>query len=271
MWAALPLGAITLVGMAMTFPLLLSQYPTTFSLESFEATLAVGLFIGALALFIAIACGAALILALRPDALAVLRNANRRPFGVDALFAAALAAVLVTALGRLRWLAIDRFHAQALLSADARTAFATISPAVSGIASACQEALFWLALLALVAYVIRYLERWPGAAVLAGLAAAAGLVPGTAHTAGEFLLYHAIQLIYLAAAVLFVKYIARRNYLAYLLAAWTLSLLDKGADLLSQPAAPLRLQGGVLIGVLAATLIWAAPATAFRLAGRPKL
>jgi membrane protease YdiL (CAAX protease family) len=256
LWAALPLGVITLVGMAMTFPLLFSQYPTTFSLGSFEATLGVGLFIGALALFIAIACGIAIILALQPDALAVLRAANRRLLGVDALFAAGLAVVLVAALGRLHWVAIDHFHAQALLSADARTAFATISPAVSGIASACQEALFWLALLAVIAYAVRYLRRWPGAAVLVGFVAAAGLVPGTVHTAGEFLLYYAIRLMYLAAAVLFAKYVARGNYLAYLLSAWTLALLDKGVDLLSQPAAGLRLQGGILIIVLLATLAW---------------
>jgi len=257
LWTALPLGAITLCGMAMTFPLLLSQYPTTFPLESFEATLGVGLFIGALALFIAITCGIALILALAPDALAAFRAVNRKLPGIDAVFAAALAAVLVTALGRLRWLLIDRFHPQALLSADVRTALATISPAASGIAGACRETLFWLALLAIIVYVVRYLERWPGAAVLAGLAAAAGLVPGTVHTAGEFLLYYAIQLIYLVAAVLFVKYLVRRNYLAYLLIGWTLALLERGADLLSQPAAPLRFQGGILIALLAATLIWA--------------
>ena len=268
LWAALPLGAITLAGMAMTFPLLFGQYPTTFSLESFEATLGVGLFIGALVLFIAIACGVALILALAPDALAVFRRANRKVSGVDAVFAAGLAAVLAIALGRLRWLAIDRFHPQALLSADARTVFATISPAASGIASACQEALFWLALLAVVAYLVRYLERWPGAAALAGLAAVAGLVPATVHTGGEFLLYYAIRLIYLAAAVLVVKYMVRRNYLAYLLIAWTLALLDKGGDLLAQPAAPLRLQGGVLIALLAATLAWAL-APVFRGDSRP--
>jgi hypothetical protein len=258
LWTALPLGAVTVAGMALTFPLLFSQYPTTFPLESFEATLGVGLFIGALALFIAIACGVAAILAVEPDALAALRMVNRKLLGMDALFAACAAAVLVAALGRVRWLLIDRFHPQALLSADARTAFATLSPAASGIASACQETLFWLALMAVVAYLVRYLRRWPGAAVLAGLAAAAGLVPGTVHTAGEFFLYYAIRLIYFAAAVLFVKYIARRNYLAYLAIAWTLSLLDKGADLLSQPAAALRVQGGILIAVLAATLIWMA-------------
>jgi hypothetical protein len=82
------------------------------------------------------------------------------------------------------------------------------------------------------------------------------LVPGTVHTAGEFLLYYAIRLMYIAAAVVFVKYVARRNYLAYLLSAWTLALLDKGVDLLSQPAAGLRLQGGILIIVLLATLAW---------------
>jgi hypothetical protein len=265
LWGALPLGAITLAGMAMTFPLLFSQYPTTFSLESFEATLGVGLFIGAIALFIALACGVALLLAVHPDALTVFRTANRKLCGMDAVFAAGLAAVLAIALGRLRWLLIGRCHPQALLSADARTAFATISPAASGIASACQETLFCLVLLAVVAHLVRYLRRWPGAAIVAGLAAAAGLVPGTVHTAGEFLLYYAIRLIYLAAIVLFVKYMVRQNYLAYLLIAWTLALLDKGADLLSQPDAALRLQGGILMVLLAATLIWAAPVTSLRM------
>jgi hypothetical protein len=66
---------------------------------------------------------------------------------------------------------------------------------------------------------------------------------------------------YLAFAVMFVKYVARRNYLAYLLSAWTLALLDKGVDLFSQPAADLRLQGGILIALLLATVAWAvAPA-----------
>jgi len=268
LWAALPLGAITLAGMALTFPLLFSQYPTTFSLEAFEATLGVGLFIGALALFIAIACGLALILALYPDALAVFRATNRRVLGIDAIFGAGLAAVLVTALGRLRWLAIDRFHPQALLSADARTAFATISPAASGIAAACQETLFGLALLTVVAHLVRYLQRWPGAAVLAGLVAAAGLVPGTIHTGGEFFLYYAVRLIYLGTAVAFVKYLVRGNYLAYLLIAWTLALLDKGADLLAQPAAPLRLQGCIPIALLLATLAWAL-APLMRVRSRP--
>jgi hypothetical protein len=54
----------------------------------------------------------------------------------------------------------------------------------------------------------------------------------------------------------FVKYFARGNYLAYLLIAWTLALLDKGADLFSQPAAGLRFQGGILIALLLGTLAW---------------
>jgi hypothetical protein len=74
-------------------------------------------------------------------------------------------------------------------------------------------------------------------------------------------------LIYFAAAVLLVKYIARRNYLAYLAIAWTLSLLDKGGDLLAQPSgfAP---AGRHPDRVLAATLAWAL-APVFRGDGRP--
>jgi hypothetical protein len=45
-------------------------------------------------------------------------------------------------------------------------------------------------------------------------------------------------------------------------------LLDKGGDLLAQPAAPLRLQGGILMALLVATLAWAL-APVFRAARRP--
>jgi hypothetical protein len=254
---ALPVGVITLVGMALHFPLLLAQYPTAYPLPTFTVMMSVELLIRALATFIALLCGAALIVALRPDAVLVLRPAARRLFANDALFATGLAIVLTIALNRLQWVLIDRFHAEALLTASARTAFATLSPALSGIASACQETLFCLALLVLITYVVQWLERWRGSAILAGLAAAAAVVPGTVHTAGEFFAYYAIRLLYLAAAVLFVKYVVRGNYLAYLLIAWTLSLVGKGADLLSQGALPLLLQGGILIALLLATLVWA--------------
>jgi len=261
LWMALPLGLITLAGMAMTFPLVFSQYPTAFPLESFEATMGVGLFIGALALFIALACGVAVILALHPDAPAVLHATDRRLAGLDALYAAGLAAVLVAALDRLRWVLIDRFHAQALLTADTQPMFAMLSPVASGLVSGCQGALFWLTLLVVVMYIVERLHRWPGAAILAGLVACAGLVPGTIHTPGEFFLYYIIRLMYLAAAVLFIKYLVRENYLAYLLTAWTLALLDKSADLLAQPASSLRFQGAILIALLLLTLGWAiAPA-----------
>jgi len=257
LWIAAPLGVITLAGMAMGFPLLFSQYPTTFSVESFEATLVVGVCIGALALSMALACGAALILALQPDALSVFRSAGRKLFGIDAILAAAVGAAMLAVLGRVSWLLIDRFHPAGLLSATNPTFFATLSPAVSSIASGCQQTIFWLALLALVAFLVRYLDRWPGAAVLAGVIAVAGLLPGSVHTAGELVLYYGIRLMYLAAAVIFVRFIARNNYLAYLLTAWALALLGSSIDLVSQPGAGLRLQGGILIAVLAATAIWA--------------
>jgi len=257
LWVAVPLAAATVAGMVMNFPLLFTQYPTTFPIESFEITLAVGMLIAALGLFLALACGAALILSLDPDALAVLRASDRKMRALDAVFCAALAAVLVLALARLHWLLIDRFHPDALLSTGARTLFATLSPAVSAIASACQQLLFSLALLALLVFIVQYLRRWPGAAILAGLLAAAAFVPGATHSEGEFFLYYGIQLLDLAAAVLFVKYIARENHLAYLLVAWTLPLLTAIADLLSQPNSALHVEAGVLIGVLLATLVWA--------------
>jgi len=261
LWIALPLAAIALAGMAVQFPLLFSQYDTAMPLQSFEVMTITGLAISALALFVALACGAALILSLRPDALAVFQRATRKLLGLDALYAAGLAAVLAAALGRIRWILIDRFHPQALLSAGPRTVFGTAAPAASGIAGACQETLFWLALLVLLAYAAQLLARRPWAAALAVLAGAAAFVPSPVHTAGEFFLYYAIMLAYAAAAVAFARYFARGNALAYVLTVWTLSLAGRAADLLGQPDGALRFQGGVLAALLLATLVWAvAPA-----------
>src|SRR5581483_3276569 len=107
----------------------------------------------------------------------------------------------------------------------------------------------------------RFLNRWPGAAIAAVFVAAAGFVPTPAHTPGEFALYFSAMLITLAAGFAFIRYFARANTLAYLMAAWTLALAERATDLLSQPAAALRFQGGVLIALWAISLVWAvAPA-----------
>jgi hypothetical protein len=135
----------------------------------------------------------------------------------------------------------------------------------SSFAAASQEMLFWIALLVLAVHAVRSLQRWPGAAILAGLVAAAALVPSSAHTAGEFFLYYFVGLVYLAAGVLFVACFARDNYLAYLLTAWTLAVGSKAAALAGQPEFALRLQGIALAVLTLAALFWAAaPALARR-------
>jgi membrane protease YdiL (CAAX protease family) len=258
---ALPLAVLAAAASGLLFPLLFSNYDTAFPLQSFKVVLLTGLSIAALGLFVALACGAALILVLRPDALAVFHRAERRRLGLDAVFAAALAAVSIAALDRLQWLLIDRYHPQALLSVNAQMSYGTAAAALPNLAGACQSALFWLALVALIAHAVRSLQRWRGAVILAALAAAAAFVPSGVHNGSELSLYYISMLGWLAAAALFVKYFARGNYLAYLLTAWTLALLEKAADLLAQPADALRLQGALLIALLLATLLWAvAPA-----------
>ena len=122
--------------------------------------------------------------------MAVFRAANRRVARLDAAPRHLRGRRAGRGAGPLRWLLIDRFHPQALLSADAPTAFATLSPAASGIASACQETLFWLALLVLIAYWCGASNAGPAQPILAGIVAVAGLVPGAIHTGGEFLLYY---------------------------------------------------------------------------------
>ncbi|MFN7992500.1 MAG: type II CAAX endopeptidase family protein [Bryobacteraceae bacterium] len=261
MLITLPLGTLTAAAMAMQFPILFSAYDTAIPLETFQIVMITGLVIAALGMLIALAFGAALILALRPDAMAVFSRTGRRSMGVDALYATGLAAVLAAVVDRLHWMMTDRFHANALLSTGARTVFASASPAASGVAAAAQECLFWLAILVLIPPAMRFLNRWPGASMAAAFVVAAGFVPTGAHTPGEFALYFGAMLITLAAGFIFIRYFARDNSLAYLMAAWTLALAERATDLLSQPAAALRFQGGVLMALLAISLVWAvAPA-----------
>ena len=56
--------------------------------------------------------------------------------------------------------------------------------------------------------------------------------------------------------MLFIRYFARANYLAYVLIAWSLALLEAGVSLLAQPATPLELQGAVLMVLLLISLAW---------------
>jgi membrane protease YdiL (CAAX protease family) len=256
--ASAAIAALSAAGSICSYPLLFRRYPTDWALPVFRATMVVTVLIGIAEVFIVAAFGVALLVALRPDIPLTMHAPNRRGLGRDALFAVVVALAAAGFAAHFRALLTDRFHAQALVSISAPTVFATLAPALAAISSAATHLLLWLAIVALAVHIpSQYLKRgW--LAGVAALLAVTVAVPGDVHTAGEFLLQYAIVLVEagLVAAVCF--WFARRNYLAYALAVWSLLLGRSAYEFLSQPSPSLRTQGWIVAAVLAVTLAWAA-------------
>jgi hypothetical protein len=248
-----PVAGLGVAGSLAALPLAMRAYDTAIPLETFRAVMVTGLVIAGLGLFLAMACAAGVLRALYPGGPGVLRSANRRAASLDALLAAVAAVGLALAAGQLGWLLRDRFHAQALFSPAAPEALGSLSPAFSAIAGAAQETLLALAVLAVAVWAARRLTN--GAARAAALLALpAAFVPNTVHTPGEFILHYAILLVAVAGALVFVRWFAGGNLLAYVVTVWTAALARRALDLWSHPA--YRTEGWIALALLAATLLW---------------
>jgi hypothetical protein len=236
---------------------MLRGYDTAIPFETFQATMIAGLVMSAVGVFLGLSCCMALLLAVQPDCLDALRSARRRVGLADSLVALVVAMALAALAGRLEWLAIDRFHAHAIVSASQPPGLGTWFPALGVAAGAFGGMLTRLAVLALVCHVAaRMLRSW-WKVIAVGLAGVAAFVPREVRTLSEFGLHYCILLTMAAAAWIFIRWFARGNVLAYLLAAATLSLGGRAMALLGQPNAALHLQGWSVLAALAAVLAWA--------------
>jgi hypothetical protein len=166
-------------------------------------------------------------------------------------------------LDRFRDLHFNRFHSQVLLSLSAPDIFAGPAPAVSAVASAVRETLMALALLVVIAHIVRAVLRRRWLAVPIAMIAVAAFVPGEVHTAGEFTLQYAILLLSAGLLLAFCVWFARDNYLAYAMAAWSWALGRRALEFLAQPSVALQRQGWLIVAVLASSLLCAI-APAFR-------
>jgi hypothetical protein len=195
--------------------------------------------------------------AARPDSLAALKPAHRRAVLADSLIALAVAVGLAALISQCEWFLIDRFHAEAVLSASNPDIFGSMWPAVSAAAVAFEGALFELALLALLGYLAAWLgrRRWIIAVVVLG--AIGAFVPLQVHTAAEFWLHYSILLAVAGAVWLFVRGFAGENALAYLLAVLALGFGHRALTLVDQPYGGLRVQGWAVLLLLGLILAWA--------------
>src|SRR5262249_45126902 len=203
---------------------------TAISLQTFEMQAAVSVLIVLIGSFLAVTCGTALLMGIAPDGMAVLRAENRRRLGLDALLAAALGVVLLFSVSSIHSILQNRFHAQAVPGSSPPANFALTTPAAAVLVGAPGATLARLAVLALAAYAVsRIRRRW--AVLVLGLLVVAAMTPGQVHTPGEFALEGAASLVTMAALVAYCLWVARDNYLAYVLAVWGWVLLREAVGL----------------------------------------
>jgi hypothetical protein len=248
----------------LALKVMLQNYNTAIPLETFQATMYVGIVIVVIFAFVGLGGAAALVTSIHPDSLDALRARARRFLAVDALAALAAAAGLVLLVRRFEGLLEGRFHAWAVFPVDSPNLLVNLAPAFAAVAIAVRATLVNAAVLTAIVLVLRRLPQpWMRWAVAA--AAPFVLLPIDIRTPSEFALEYVIAAATVAAGILFCVFFARGNYLAYALTFWALSLRGPIAELLSIPLAAMRIQGWILVAVLAATVFWAVlPALARR-------
>jgi hypothetical protein len=153
-------------------------------------------------------------------------------------------------------LLLDHFHAQALFSVGSPDLIVNAAPALVAVANAVRSTIFYAATLGTIALIVdRLSSGW--VKLLAGLLAVFILLPLDIRTPGELALHYGIALMTAAGAVLFCKTFARSNYLAYALVFWALSFRGPLGELFGTSIPAMRVQGWIVVAVLAASVIWA--------------
>ena len=255
--AALFAGLSTLLSLKLT----LAGYNTAIPLETYQATMYVVILMSVIFGFLLLGGATALLTSFYPESVAALRAANRRLLGLDAAAALLAAIGIGLFLHQVPALLTDRFHALALFSIDSPDLIVTTAPALVALANAVRSTIMYAALLGAIALILRRLTKeWMKLA--AGLVAVFALLPLGMRTPGELALQYGIALMTMASAVLFCARFARRNYLAYALVLWVLSLRGPLGELFGNPIPALHAQGWIVVAVLATSVVWALyPAT----------
>jgi len=262
---ALPATLLFPVASLLSAGLMLRNYRTDVPLETFQAMTYVSLAMGAVFGFLWMGGAAALIVTFCPDAVPALRRGSRAALAIDALAALAAATGIALAVHRVLGILVGRFHAQAVLSIGSPDIIASAAPALAAVANAVFGWLTDAALLVLLALLARQLARpltkMGAMGYAAALLALCATLPSEVRTPGEFLLHYTISLATAAAGIAFCWFFARRNYLAYALVLWMMTLRTPMMQLLGTGNAALQVQGWVIAGMMAASVAWAvAPA-----------
>ncbi len=253
---AIPVALSTAVGPLLSMQLMLRGYNTAIPLAAYEATMYLVVAMSVIFGFVLVGGAAALIAAYYPQAPALFRNGSRRDAGRDALFGLAALAGLALLSHQAHLLLLDWFPGAALFSISSPDLIVSAVPALAAVAGAVRSVVIYGAALATGALILaRLTSRWmvAAAAVLTPFL----LLPLDIRTPAEFALQYAGAGLTVAIAVVFCRYFARGNYLAYTLALWLLLLRSPLGDLLGNPYPAYLLEGSILALVGLAAIVWA--------------
>jgi hypothetical protein len=251
---AIPFTVLSTLTAALGYPQMWRNYMTSIPMGIFQATLMTSLVIGMVFVMMLLCALIALMQAVYPESFAAFGKAARRVFGVDAALAMLVAVGLAVAVSQLRGLLMAYFHAWSVPDIGAPEIIASMAPALGAIGTAARAALMMLGALAVVAATLDSIREW-WLWVAGAVLALAAMAPSDARTPAELALGCAMGLLPLAAGAIFCWCFARRNWLAYVLAAWVLAMRGPILQLTGEPNRALQLQGWVLDAVLVATLL----------------
>jgi len=242
-------------GTLLRIPLAYQSYPTAIPLATFQASVFIGVAVTLVGGFLMMGAIVGLLTSSFPDSLDAFRAVERRWNAVDAVMAALAAAGLAMLVNRLSALLNARFHAEALPAIGAPGLIATAAPALAALAGAATSLLALAGSLAVLVLILRKLpRRWMQAPlVLLVLLAAA---PQQVRTPGELALEYGVLLAGCAAALAFFFWFGRRNYLAYALVFWLVSLRGPLAELFGNDLPGAHAQGWIVAAVMALSVIW---------------
>jgi hypothetical protein len=250
-------AATVVLRTALSLDALWAEYKTSIPEGMYTVVIVVSFVMAALGSFVGGAFVAGLAGALYPQALTMLRAAQRRLYARDALVAGAVALGLALGVPVLRELVGGLVPGGRLLD-DVRWPQGIESrvPFLFLLAKAVSGAVFVAGSAAIVTAVVTKFFRRALVQALLALFFVLSFLPGPARTPAEYASAALSLLVLVAALWLLVRFFLRDNPLAWVAAAWFGLGGASAIRLLAEPSGSYRLHGAVVFAVILLPALW---------------
>jgi membrane protease YdiL (CAAX protease family) len=252
-------SVVTLVRMGLNLDAFWSRYDTSIPAGGYLIVIVISLFIGAVLFFFAGALSAGFAGSLYPEAMTMFRRESRRRYARDAMIAGFVAlglAIGIPWLLRLLRFAVPSGRLARGISWPA--GIDSSAPCLFSLLNTISLVIFLPAIGAVAASVLARYFRRVGTRVPLAVFFVLSFLPGLARTAPEYAVGAFSLFVVSAGVVVLVVCFLRDNPLAWVWSVWIGRGGTAAIDLLSQPSGAYRLQGGLLLLVILASIVWIA-------------